>query len=88
MLKPLREFVAAQQKNRDQVKIREKEGMANQMQLVFAEVEFLEARIRLAQAERNQSQVIALLESLVTQRLEEKRITSVKIEVGTFLSAK
>jgi outer membrane protein TolC len=52
------------------------------MEVVDAEIDLTEARIRLAEAERNNAGVCALLEELVTQRQEQRRLTEAQVEAG------
>jgi hypothetical protein len=47
-----------------------------------AEVELTTARLRLAEAERDQKAILARLDDLVTHRQEERRIIAVQVEVG------
>jgi serine/threonine protein kinase len=82
LLKPLRDLVVAKEKSRDLVKVRKESGAASELELLQTEIELLEINIRLAQAERNSTRTIELLKTLVDQRLDEKRLTSQRIEAG------
>jgi len=78
----LRELVAAKQRERDIVKMRFDAGRVNPLDMQSVEVELTMARLRLAEAERDQTAIVARLEDLVVQRTEERRIIAVRVEVG------
>jgi hypothetical protein len=78
----LRDLVAAKERTRDTVKLRVEAGKDSPLDLVAAEVELVEARIRLAQAEADKAGVVSLLEKLVAQRQEQRRLTQIRVEEG------
>jgi outer membrane protein TolC len=61
---------------------RVKAGKASQMDQVLAQIDLTEARVRLAGAEGSDAAVVTLLQDLVTQREEERRLTAVMVEAG------
>jgi hypothetical protein len=81
----LRNLVVAKEGARDTTMTRFAAGASSRMEVVDAEIDLTEARIRLAQAEGNQAGVRAHLEELVTQRQEQRRLTEVKVEAGFIL---
>jgi hypothetical protein len=85
VVKALRDLVAAKEGTRDTAKVREAAGQFSRGDVVEAEIDLTEARIRLAEAEGNQARVRALLEELVAQRQEQRQLTAVKVEVGFIL---
>jgi hypothetical protein len=65
-----------------------KAGAADLLPLVSAELlaadaELTEARIKLAEAEQNADTVIELLEELVAQRQEERDLVAERVKAGT-----
>jgi hypothetical protein len=82
VVQALREVVAAKEGIRDTAKLREAAGQYSRMEVVAAEIDLIEARIRLAEAEGNQAGVCALLEELVIQRQEQRRFTELLLEAG------
>lgn len=81
-LQPLRDLVAATARSRDQVKARFEAGTANKIDLAAAEAGLIDARIRLAEAEGNHADVIALHEALVAHRKEERELIALRVEIG------
>jgi serine/threonine protein kinase len=82
VVQALRDLVAAKEGTRDIAKIREAAGKYSRVEVVEAEIDLSEARIRLAEAEGNQALVCALLEELVKHRQEQRRMTEIMLEVG------
>jgi hypothetical protein len=85
VVQALRDLVAAKEGTRDTAKAREAAGQFSRGDVVEAEIDLTEARIRLAEAEGNPARVRALLEELVAQRQEQRQLTAVKVEVGFIL---
>jgi outer membrane protein TolC len=82
----LRDLVKAKEGTRDTALIREAAGQYSRVEVVEAEIDLSEARIRLAQAEGNQARLCALLEELVSLRQEQRRQTVAKVETGAILA--
>src|SRR5262249_58816725 len=87
VVQALRDRVVAKEGTRDIAKIRCEEGQYSRVEVVDAEIDLTEARIRLAQAEGNKAGVRALLQELVTHRQEQRRLTVAKVEAGAILAA-
>jgi hypothetical protein len=85
LVQALRDLVAAKQGARDMAMIRAEAGQFSRMEVVDAEIDLTEARIRLAEAEGNKGGVRALLEELVTLRQEKRRLTAAMLEAGRIL---
>src|SRR5262249_29148641 len=79
---PLRALVAAKERSVETTRAQVDAGRLSKMDLVTTEIDLTEARIRLAQAERNPEAVLALLKELVAHRQEERKMTAVLVEVG------
>jgi outer membrane protein TolC len=84
--KALRELVAAKERGRDSVKTRFEAGAVPPQSLRAAEVELLEARIRLAQAEGPKEAVVSLLKELVTNLMEQRKLVQQRVENGLEVS--
>ena len=69
---PLRDLVSSTAKNRDTIRLRYEAGVASKLDLVLAEIELTEARIRLARENGDQAEVIGLHKVLVAHRKEER----------------
>ena len=82
VLQPLRDLVAATARSRDQVKARFEAGTVSKIDLLAAESNLDEARIRLAETEGNHADVIALHEALVAHRKEERELIALRVEIG------
>jgi hypothetical protein len=82
VVQALRNLVVAKEGTRDTARNREAAGMYSRMEVVEAEIDLTEARIRLAEAEGKKARVCALLEELVTHRQEQRRLTQAKLEAG------
>jgi hypothetical protein len=82
VLQALREVVAAKEGSRDVAMVREAAGNYSRVEVVDAEIDLSEARIRLAQAEGNKAGVRSLLEELVSHRQEQRRLTVARVEAG------
>jgi hypothetical protein len=85
VVQALREVVAAKEGIRDRAKLREAAGQYSSVEVVAAEIDLTEARIRLAEAEGNQARVCANLEELVKHREEQQRFTEILVEAGRTL---
>jgi hypothetical protein len=81
-VQPLRDLVAAKEKSRDVVKLRVEAGKDSQVELVAAEIELTEARVRLAEAEGDRAAVVERLQELVTLRQSEKKLVVLLVEAG------
>jgi hypothetical protein len=82
VVQPLRDLVAAKDRFLTVTIERVKAGKASQMDQVLAEIDLTEARVRLAGAEGGDAAVVTLLQDLVTQREEERRLTAIMVEAG------
>src|SRR5262249_27353897 len=80
VVEALRDVVMAKERTRDTVKKQFAAARVSQTEVADAEIDLLEARIRLAEAERNKAGVCALLEDLVTQRQEQRRLTELRVK--------
>jgi hypothetical protein len=77
-----RDLVVAKQGIRDKAVANLAAGSASRLDLLDAEIDLTEARIRLAEAERNEAGARALLEQLVTQWQEQRQLTEFSVQVG------
>src|SRR5262245_47037788 len=75
LVQALRDKVAAMQGTRDTAVVRMDAGQFSRVEVVDAEIDLSEARIRLAEVEGNKAAVCALLEQLVAQRQEQRQLT-------------
>ena len=82
VLGPLRDLVAAKERARDNVKKRVEAGGDPPLVLIAAEVELIDARVRLAEATADKAGAVALLEELMTQRREEHRLIELRVKAG------
>jgi serine/threonine protein kinase len=80
VLDELRRVVKAQQENLDRVRLNYADGRVSPLEACAAEVHLIEARIKLAEAERKP--VAALLEDLVRVRDEELSQTEALLDAG------
>ncbi len=78
----LRDLVAAKGRALDMVRIRFAAGHANALDKALAEIELIEARVRLAEAEDDRAAVVSLLQDLVARREDERRFIAAVVEVG------
>ena len=78
----LRELVAARQQSAATVKVQFDEGKVTAQELTAVEVEVLEARIRLAEAESSPAAVVELLKELVAKLTEQRRLVQQRVENG------
>ncbi len=78
----LRDLVAAKGRALDMVRIRFEAGHANALDKALAEIELIEARVRLAEAEDDRAAVVSLLQDLVARREDERRFIAAVVEVG------
>ncbi len=83
IVQPLRDAVAAKGRVLEYVKKRLEGGLASKLDVLVAEAEWTEARIKLAEAEGDKSAVIERLEELVKQRSGERELVALRVEVGT-----
>ena len=82
VVQPLRDAVAAKDRALGYVKKRFEAGVASKLDVLVAEAEWTEARIKLAEAEGDKSAVIERLEELVKQRSEERELVAFRVELG------
>src|SRR5262249_40648688 len=82
VVQALRDLAAAKEGIRDKARIRLAEGMYSRVEVVDAEIDLTEARIRLAEVEANKAAVCALLEELVKERQEQRQLTEAKLKAG------
>ncbi|MBP3959613.1 SUMF1/EgtB/PvdO family nonheme iron enzyme [Gemmata sp. G18] len=82
VVQPLRDAVAAKGRALEYVKKRFGGGLASKLDVLVAEAEWTEARIKLAEAEGDKPAVIERLEELVKQRSEERELVALRVEVG------
>jgi serine/threonine protein kinase len=82
LVQALRDLVAAKKGTRDKAAAGFAAGAVAPMDVLDAEINLTEARIRLAEAEHNKAGVRALLEGLVTIRQEERPLTKTYVEAG------
>jgi serine/threonine protein kinase len=78
----LKDAVVARTRTRDDARLRLEEGKASKLDLLAAEVDLTEARIKLAEYEAKPTTVVALLETLVELRQEERTLIALRVEVG------
>jgi hypothetical protein len=78
----LRDLVAAKQATRDRAAAGFAAATVSRMDVLEAEIDLTEARIRVAEAEHDKTGTCARLEELVTQRQEERRLTEIHVEAG------
>jgi regulation of enolase protein 1 (concanavalin A-like superfamily) len=81
-VQPLRDLVAAKERILAATRERVAAGKASAMEQVLAQNDLIEARVRLARAEQNGAAVVTLLQDLVAQREEERRLTAIMVENG------
>jgi uncharacterized protein (TIGR03067 family) len=82
VVQSLREAIRAKESTRNVTRARVDAGAAAPMELVAAEAELAEARIRLAQAERDNATVVKHLQNLVALREEERHLYSLRVKAG------
>jgi hypothetical protein len=80
VVQPLRELVAAKQRSLKIAQGRFEAKVGTRMEVLAAEIEHIEARIRLADAERQRTTVAALLKELVAHREEERRLLAQMVQ--------
>jgi hypothetical protein len=85
VLDELRRVVTARQENLDKVRLSFAAGRITPLEMCAAEVSLIEARIKLAEAERKS--VVALLEDLVRVREEELSQTEALLDAGRLAEA-
>jgi serine/threonine protein kinase len=78
----LRDTVAARTRTRDDVKLRFEAGTVSKIELLVAEADLTEARIKLAQEEQKPAAVVELLDALVKYRRDERELIALRVEVG------
>jgi uncharacterized protein (TIGR03067 family) len=78
----LRDLVAAKGRALDMVRLRFEAGHANALDKALAEIELIEARVRLAEAEGDKAAVVPLLQDLVARREDERQFVAALVEVG------
>jgi serine/threonine protein kinase len=81
-LRALRDQLAAKERILETAKIKEEAGSYSRVEVVEAEIALTEARTRLAEAEENQERVCKLMEDLLTQLEDQRRLTAAKVEAG------
>ncbi len=83
VVQPLREVIVAKERIRNTAKIQVDIGKVGTLDLIAAEIDLIEARLRLAEVEQDKPDVVALLAELVAQRQEERRLIGLRVEIGT-----
>ena len=78
----LRELVTAKERNLEAVKAQFSSGRVTPLGVKAAEIELIEARIRLAEAQDDRAGRIAHLQELVAVAIEEKSLTQQRIDAG------
>jgi serine/threonine protein kinase len=81
----LRDLVAAKKAIRDTALARLAAGRYSGLEVAEAEIDLTEARLRLAEMEGNRAELHALLQQLVTQRQEQRRLTELQVKAGRSL---
>jgi formylglycine-generating enzyme required for sulfatase activity/serine/threonine protein kinase len=81
-VKALRELVAIRQRGRDAIEERFKAGQEPPTAVVTADVELIDARIRLAEAENQPEAVLTLLKELVAKHTEVRTLTKQLVDAG------
>jgi hypothetical protein len=81
-LRALRDQMASKERILETAKIKEQAGSYSRVEVVEAEIALTEARTRLAEAEENQERVCKLMEDLLTQLQDQRRLTAAKVEAG------
>jgi serine/threonine protein kinase len=82
VVQALRDLVVAKKGTRDKAVAGFAAAAVSRMEVLDAEIDLTEARIRLAEAERDKARVCTLLEELVTRRQEERGLTESYVEAG------
>jgi hypothetical protein len=80
VVQALRDLVVAKEGIRDKAVAGFAAASVARMEVLDAEIDLIEARIRLAEAERNKGSVCALLEELMSQRQEQRRLTEALVK--------
>jgi serine/threonine protein kinase len=80
VVQALRDVVTAKQRSFERIQARVATGAEAKTEEVLAQIETIEARIRLAEAEHQQAVVVSLLSDLVAQRQEERQLTALSVE--------
>jgi hypothetical protein len=86
VVQSLRDLVVAKEGTRDMAAHRLAAGKISMVEMVNAEIDLTEARIRLAQSEGNKARLRTLLEELVTHRQEQRRLTVAMAEAGVIVA--
>jgi hypothetical protein len=81
-IQALRELVAAQVRNRDAAQASFEAGQVPRLDVVAAEIELVEARIRLSEAESGPAGAIVQLQELVKLRTEERQLVEMQVQAG------
>ncbi len=82
VLKPLRDAVAAKARILETTRQRVTAGVASEVDLVAASVDLTEARVKLAEEERNPDAVVAQLDELVKLRERERELIAALVRAG------
>jgi formylglycine-generating enzyme required for sulfatase activity len=82
LVKSLRDVVSAKEKNLDAAKARFAAGAVPRQEVIAAEVEVVEARVKLAAEEGDKAAVAHHLAELVTLRKEERDLASLLVQLG------
>ena len=75
-------LVTTANKNRQRAREQFEAGIINKGKVVAAEIDLIDAQVRLAEAKRDRAEVVKLLEGLVTQRTAERDFTATRHDAG------
>ncbi|HKB06326.1 MAG TPA: TolC family protein, partial [Gemmataceae bacterium] len=78
----LRDAVAAKERSTDVAKARYEAGAASLLELTVAQIELIEARVQLAEAERDTATIRARLQELVTLRQTDRDLMEQLVQAG------
>jgi uncharacterized protein (TIGR03067 family) len=82
VVEKLRDVVAAKERALKMTEARVQAGHDNAMDLVLGQIELVDARIQLAEADGDRAAFLTYLQELVTRREEERRLVAVLVEAG------
>jgi Tol biopolymer transport system component len=82
VIQALRDLVAAKERSLKTAQGRFDSKVGTRLEVLAAEIDHLEARIRLAEAERQNAAVLALLKDLVAERQEVRRLLAQMVKKG------
>jgi hypothetical protein len=81
-LQALRDLVDTKVRSRDAVTAQFNAGQVPHLDLIAVEVELIEARVRLAEAESSQADVVVHLQELVKLRTEGRQLVEMQVKAG------